>query len=211
MNASLALRLALVACLAGAQPALAQPVTAPVSPPVYNPHPRVDPAKALEGKALVDSLKRGGYVIYMRHAKYGKVTEQCTEPNLVPEGEAEAKKVGAAIRERKIPFGSVRASQLCRAIETAKLLEVGPVESTADLNPAKKEDAVAHAARNKLLAEQPKRGTNTILVSHVQNALDTKDEITAALCELVVFKPDGRGGTEAVARIRPEDWEKLPK
>ena len=200
-----------VAGLVAACVVVAQPVPAPVAPPPYNPLPRVDPANALTGKALVDALRGGGYVIYMRHAKYGKVTEQCTEPNLVPEGEAEAKKVGTALRERKIPFGAVRASQLCRAIETARLLEVGPVESTADLNPAKKEDAAAHASRNKLFAEPPKRGTNTILVSHVQNASDPKDEVAAVLCELVVFKPDGRGGAQAVARIRPEDWEKLPR
>jgi phosphohistidine phosphatase SixA len=205
------IRNVLLACAMLVATTLAAQTPAPVAPAPYDPLPRIDASKALSGQGLVDALRRGGYVIYMRHAKYGKVTEQCTEPNLVPEGEAEAKKVGAALRERKIPFGSVRASQLCRAIETARLLEVGPVESTADLNPAKKEDGAAHAVRNKLLAVPPKPGTNTLLVSHVQNANDPKDELSATLCELVVFKPDGRGGAEAVARIRPEDWEKLPK
>jgi hypothetical protein len=211
MNARHLVHMALFAALLAAPCAWAQPVAAPVAPAAYDPFPRIDASKALTGKALVEALRKGGYVIYMRHAKYGKATEQCTEPNLLPEGVAEAKRVAAALHERKIPVGSVRASQLCRAIETAQLLEAGPVESTADLNPAKKEDAAAHAARNKLLAEPPKKGTNTILVSHVQNAIDPKDEISGALCELVVFKPDGRGGTEAVARIRPEDWEKLPR
>jgi len=189
--------------------ALAAETPAPVVPP--KPVPVIDPAKALAGEALVKALRGGGYVMYMRHAKYAQITEKCDQKNLAPDGEAEARKVGAALRERKIPIGSVRASTLCRAIESAQFLDVGPVETTPDLLPSKKPDVPLQLARRKLLSETPKRGTNTILVSHTQDAEDKQDELTLGLCEIIVFRPDGKGGRTAVARIRPDDWAALPK
>jgi hypothetical protein len=187
----------------------ADPPQPPAPPPSQV--PKVDPSKALTGAALVEALRRGGYVMYMRHAQYRRATEECNEPNLDSIGEEQARKVGAALRERRIPVGVVRVSRLCRAIETARLLEAGPVEVTPDLLPSKKTEAALHAARRRLLAETPRRGTNTILVSHVHEGEDPNDELRLQLCEIIVFRPDGQGGTVPVARVRPEDWAGLPK
>jgi len=175
--------------------------------------PIVDPARALAGRALVDALRGGGYVMLMRHAQQGRVTEACNpaEPNLTAEGEAQARKVGAALKELRIPVGSVRASKLCRAIETAQLLDAGPVSSTQDLNPGTRVDTEIHAARRKLLAEAPRDGTNTILVSHAHNSAKDDERVTYELAEIIVYRPEANGNAVPVARIRTGDWAGLPR
>ena len=173
------------------------------------PVPSVDPAQAITGQSLVDALRGGGYVLYLRHAKQGKFTEACTESNLSPEGEAQARQVGAALRHLRIPVGSVRASTLCRASDTARALDVGPVEITSALNPTTPADKEIHAARLALLAEVPRAGTNTILVSHFQNSANQGERIVADFVEAIVYRPDGKGGAAVVARVRRDDWAAL--
>ena len=181
--------------------ALAQPV------------PAVDSAAALSGAALVQALRGGGFVLLMRHAQQGKRSEQCGEqdPGLTAEGEAQARKTGAAIRELRIPIGKVRTSRLCRAVETGRFLELGPLETTPDLNPGTRVDTEIHTARERLLAEFPKAGTNTLLVSHAHNSARDDQRVTYQLAEIIVFRPSGPGSATPVARIRLEDWDALPK
>lgn len=182
-------------------------------PPPPVPAPVIDPARRLSGRALVDALRGGGYVLLMRHAQQNRYTPECRpeEPNLSPEGEAQARKVAEGLRRLRIPVGSVRASMFCRAVETGQILDVGPVTRTPDLNPTTPNDSAIHDARRKLLAEPPKPGTNTILVSHFHNHPDDTIRVLYALAEVIVYRPDGQGGAVPVARIRPEDWESLPK
>ena len=198
--------------LAGLLPAIATGQEPPKDP-IPLPVPVVEPSQALSGRALLEALRGGGYVMLMRHSKQGRFTQACKpeEPNLTAEGQAQARKVGSALRELGIPLGSVRASKLCRAIETAQLLEAGAVSSTPDLNPGTRADKEIHAARQKLLAETPKAGTNTILVSHAHNSAREEERVLYELGEVIVFRPDGRGGAVAVARVRAEEWAELAK
>ena len=192
----------ILALLAFATAVLAQ---APAEPPRY---PLVDPAKRLEGKALAEALRAGGHVLFMRHARQTAPQPQdCSVRNLTPEGEAQALGVGKSLRALRIPIGTVRASTFCRASITARLMDVGPVEETPDLLPGI--EPALHAARRRLLAETPKPGTNTLLVAHVQSAEKPADRLLLELAEVIVFKPDGQGGFEAVARVRPEGWSSL--
>jgi len=197
---------AIASTLAAAQEAPKDTVTT-------QPVPVIDPANAISGRPLLDALRGGGYVLLMRHSKQGRFTETCKpeEPNLTPEGQAQARKVGAALKELKIPIGSVRASMLCRAVETAELLDAGPVSRTPALNPGTRPDKEIHAARQKLLAEPPKPGANTILVSHAHNSAVDAERVLYELGEMIAFRPDGRGGAVPVARIRENDWADLPK
>ncbi len=82
----------------------------------------------LEGKALVEALRQGGYVLYLRHAStdFGQNDEAMTDyancaqqRNLTDAGRAEARAIGAAIKELRIPVGPVLASPYCRTRESA--------------------------------------------------------------------------------------------
>src|SRR5205809_6571586 len=83
----------------------------------------------LEGAALLQALRRGGYVIYFRHtstdfsANDDNMTHyaDCShQRNLTEQGRAEARAIGAAIRSLDVPIGTVLASPFCRTLETAR-------------------------------------------------------------------------------------------
>ncbi len=194
--------------------------TKEAAPPCYqpagstDPSPLIDPVKELKGKELVEMLRQGGYVLFMRHAQNVPGTEQCSQKHLTNTGEEQARKVGATIRVLRIPIGEVRSSPLCRARDTARLLGLGAIEITEDLNQACKIPGFdVHNARFKHLVELPVKGTNYLLVSHVNTSARREERIInrLAIAEIAVYKPDGTGGTEPVARIPVEEWDNLIK
>ncbi len=187
---------------------------APPVPPAIPVLPLVDPANELKGAKLVDALRGGGYVLYMRHAlQIPPTTEKCDTSNLTPVGEEQARTVGAALRELKIPIGTLRSSQPCRNRDTARLLGFGPYELTDDLNPAGlREGFDVSAARARQLQETPPRGTNTLLVSHVHGSVKKEEWMHLEIAEIIVYRPDGKGAsasTTPVARVRVEGWAEL--
>ena len=182
------------------------PVADPPSPPV------VDPAKELKGPALVEALRKGGFVLYMRHSETGTVTEKCETTNLSAIGEENARSVGAALRDLKIPIGAVRSSQPCRCVDTARLLDMGTVDITEDLNPsAPRPGFDIGAARSKRLAESPPVGTNTVLVSHLHGSRNKDEWLHLQMGEIIVFRPEASPRAEAVARIPVASWAALKK
>ncbi len=195
----------------------AQTPVAPADPAaaaqaVRVPPPTVDPAKELKGTALVEALRKGGYVLYMRHAETGTVTPGCTQSNLTANGEEMARTVGAAIRKLKLPFAAIYASELCRAQDTARLLDLGPVSITPDLNPPGVHPGVDVATlRKKRLSEVPAAGSNTLLVAHMVGAPKFEDWIHMEMAEVAVYRPDSHGDSEPVARIPLARWEELIK
>ena len=206
----------LVLAMSFAAHAAAQTVPdAVVSPPptplvVAPPLPLVPAATQLKGRALVEALRRGGYVLYMRHALQMPATsDKCDAPSLRPEGEQQARTVGAALRELKIPVGRLRSSQVCRVRETAKMLGLGNYEITEDLNPAgAREGFDVGPARSRQLAELPPAGSNTLLVSHLHGSPDKAEWMHLELAEIIVFRPDGSHALP-VARVRVEGWQEL--
>jgi len=182
-------RLLLLALLLGL-PAWAQ---SPLPPSVP------DPAKELKGAPLVEALRRGGFVLFMRHAQQvredpAREKQDCEEARLSPAGRDQARTVGAGIRALAIPVGAVFASEYCRARQTAELLGLGPVTPTPDLNMTG-----PFPERKKRIAQSPPTGKNTLLVSHSQ----------VGIAEVLVYRPDGAGGAEPLARVKVEDWEAL--
>ena len=192
------------------------PSEAPISPAVplvvATPLPLVPAATELKGRALVEALRRGGYVLYMRHAlQIPPTSEQCDGPSLKPEGELQAKTVGVAIRDLNIPIGRLRSSEICRVRETAKLLGLGQYEVTEDLNPAgMREGFDPGAARLRQLNERPIAGANTLLVSHVHGSKNKAEWMHLELAEIIVFRPMEKNALP-VARVRWEGWGELQK
>jgi phosphohistidine phosphatase SixA len=196
----------------------AAPPTATPSPP---PSPTAAPPTAtpdrtapLEGQPLVDALRRGGYVIYFRHAATDQTQtdrdlSRCeTQRNLNEQGRAEARAIGQAFRALNIPIGQVLSSGYCRARDTAQLA-FGRAEIVRDISglPAADRDRRAAALR-RLLGTPPPAGTNTVIVSHGFN-ITAAANISIAEGEAAIFAPGVEEGFALVARVLPGDWAAL--
>lgn len=173
-------------------------------------HPQIDEAKSLRGEPLLAALRQGGHILFMRHTQTGTVTPQCATSNLSQAGERDARFVGDSIRSLRIPIGRVISSPVCRVADTARLLGFGTPELSSDLsNLPPSPDADLGALRGKRIAEPPAPGTNVFLVSHMQSGKTQAQWIHMDFGEIVVFRPDGRGRSDAIARIRADDWYDL--
>ena len=171
--------------------------------------PLIDPAVALHGAAPVQALRAGGYVLYMRHAQVSTVTPTCEASNLTASGEDQARLVGTALRTIAVPVGLFLVSPACRTQDTARLLGIGTPQVDDQLSPSAPPGVNLMAARKKLLATVPAPGTNTVLVSHVFGGEHREDWIHLELAEVIVYRPDGQGGAQAVARIPVAEWASL--
>ncbi len=183
-------------------------------PPAYAPDvtsPVIDPVDELRGKALLRAVRGGGYLLFMRHAHAGATLPACPdEASLTPAGETQARAVGAAIVQLKLPMLLVQSSQTCRSRDTAKLLGLGPVLENPALNPGSiRGKPYDFAQKFRFLLQPPPQGGNLILVSHVHDAPTRQDRILIDLAEVVVYR--AQVGTRAlpVARITPGAWNAL--
>ena len=185
-------------------------------------------AQELEGEALVEAVRRGGYNIYFRHAatdwgqsdraeKAGRWAS--CDPDemrqLSSAGRATARRIGEAIRALDIPVGKVLSSEYCRAAETARLLDVGPVETTSDImnmNAAELvggREAVVERAR-RVLSEPAQAGRNVIIVGH-GNLMRAATGTYAGEggSGIYVPAPESETGIKLVGRLSAEEWTQL--
>ena len=187
----------------------AESVVNNVPRPQYT-NPSINPSTELKGDALVEALRRGGYVLYLRHTENDTITEECNVSNLSDRGTQEAIRLGQALRAMKLPIGKILSSDICRVRDTARLLDVGNFEIVEDLsNDPKRSGRDVHAARMRLLATLPPARTNLLLVSHMHAGNSIEQKMELDLGEVIVFQPDGKGGSDAIARIRIDDWARL--
>jgi phosphohistidine phosphatase SixA len=180
----------------------------------------------LNGQALVETLREGGYNIYFRHAatdwsqhdQVAKVDDWIScDPGrirqLADAGRRTASAIGAAMRALRIPVGHVFASPYCRTVETARLMQLGNVETTTDIMNTRVAayfggpSAIAERTRQRL-STLPQAGTNTVLVAH-GNVLKTATDVYPQEAEAIVFRPNGDGSYSVVARLSPQAWERL--
>lgn len=177
------------------------------------------PARKLAPGELVTELKRGGYVIYFRHTStdfsqndlQSKSFDDCAhQRNLTDGGRAQARAIGEAIRNLKLPIDKVVASPLCRTMETARLAferaEAVPEMRGAPLPPA---DPNRYTALKKLFATPYPRGANLVVASHGNPFYGVAGPPYLAEGEGAVVRGLGNGEFEVVARIRVDDWPAL--
>lgn len=174
---------------------------------------------------LVD-LRAGGHNIYFRHAATDWTQQDriaapadwsscdpAVARQLSEAGRAAAAAVGAAMRALAVPVSELVASPYCRTMETARRLGYGeprPSEAVLNLRVADfagGRDAVVAAAR-RLLASPPPDGGNRVIVAH-GNVAREATPVYPAEAEAVVFRPDGRGGFDVIARVTPAAWQAL--
>ncbi|HEY7060851.1 MAG TPA: histidine phosphatase family protein [Chloroflexota bacterium] len=183
-------------------------------------------AQALEGQALVQALRGGGYTIFLRHSitnpdddtrimeQYGQERlDSCEmQRNLTDEGRDQARAIGAAFRQLNIPVGDVLSSPYCRAMETANLafgratpldaLGMLPYQNVADREPS-------NATLRQLLTTAPTAGTNLVIVSHSTNLIRAVDVTPESEGDAVIFRPGNDAPLTPVAIVPASDWAAL--
>ena len=174
---------------------------------------------ALSGPALLNALRRGGYVIYVRHTStdFGQNDEGMTsyedcakQRNLTDQGRAEARAIGAAIAKLQIPIGEVLASPFCRTRETARLIFGRETPSLAVRGgPAATENADRYSDLRKLLSTPVPRGVNLAIASHGNPFRAVAGTPYLAEGEAAVIEPRGKDGFRIVARITKDGWNAL--
>lgn len=131
----------------------------------------------LADDAAAERLREPGAVLLIRHALAPGVGDPpdfrlgdcATQRNLSEEGRQQARAIGRWLRARGIERARVYSSQWCRCLETAALLDLGPVAELPALNsffehPAERDGRLAELQR--FLAAQPRDGGLLVLVTH---------------------------------------------
>lgn len=173
-----------------------------------------EPEGPLTGASLVEALREGGHVLYLRHAATAASPADqpdplgdCTRQRLLDEaGRSDARALGEAVRRLEVPVGEVRASPYCRTVETAELA-FGRVTADDALLPPEG-DRERGARRLRALVSEPPDGGNTVLVGHLTN-LRLVGRWSPDEGGTVVLRPDGDGRFRLVGEVPPQGWERL--
>lgn len=168
--------------------------------------------------SMLDELRHGGFVIFLRHG----VTEKSTvnggaedlanceqQRNLSAKGRADAMQIGKAIKALGIPIGTVAASPYCRAKDTAQLAfgrytEAAGLGFVIDTNADETRQRAATLRR--MLGTQPEPGVNNVIISHSANLFEAATLFAKPEGVAYVFRPLADGSFEVVGRILPDDW-----
>jgi phosphohistidine phosphatase SixA len=161
----------------------------------------------------LDQLRQGGYVIFFRHVTADDgvdglqvdLTDCTTQRNIREAGLRDARLIGQAFRQLGIPVGQVFSSEFCRARETA-MIAFGRTDSVSGLNLCCGDGRLLTeeqrtAALVQFLSTPPAPNTNVVLVGHGTGMM-----ADLGMGEAAIYRPDGRGGFERVARIVPASW-----
>lgn len=193
-------------------------VTMFASLPVHSELTELDSPPAAD---VVHMLQRGGYVIYLRHARTDRsqsdqdhqdLANCATQRNLSDAGRDDAKAIGQAFRAKNILVDRVLASPYCRAKDTAQLafgaFEVADgLRYLSGATPEQKPGITA--ATEDLLGQVPSAGKNLVLVSHTSNLKATSGIWPRDPAVAIIFMPDGNGRYKPVGKIEPSEWAQL--
>ena len=175
-------------------------------------------ASAARDADLVQALRRGGYVIFFRHALSDQQQAdtdradlaRCeTQRNLSGEGRRMAREIGEAFKALEIRVGKVLASPFCRTVDTAELA-FGKHEKAEGLKYTMGADQAQHSRQTeelrRMLGTVPPRGINTVLVSHNVNLKEATGVWPKRDGDAHVFRPRPDGGFDHVGEVTPADW-----
>jgi phosphohistidine phosphatase SixA len=170
----------------------------------------VDVARADDAANAWKALRAGGHVALMRHADApggvgdppGFRVEDCaTQRNLSEKGRADAEKIGSRLQGEGIAFEKILSSPWCRCIDTAKLLNLGTVETEATFGNVVvlKDQREALAAGARALIARWTAGGNLLVVTHGAN-IQALTGVWLSSGEIVVVK-GGSDRAEPVGRL----------
>lgn len=129
---------------------------------------------------LATRLQQGGHVLLLRHAHapgFGdpvqfKLDDCTTQRNLDASGRAQATAIGEWLRRQGVRDARIYSSQWCRSLDTAQLLDLGPVSPLPALNSfyeREQERMSRLVALYAFFARQPVDSPLIILVTHFVN------------------------------------------
>jgi len=156
------------------------------------------------------ALRAGGHVALMRHADAPggvgdppgfRIDDCATQRNLSEKGRADAEKIGSRLKGEGIAFEKILSSPWCRCIDTAKLLNLGTVETEATFGNVvvlKDQRETLTAGARALVARWTARG-NLLVVTHGAN-IQALTGVWLASGEIVVVK-GGSDRAEPVGRL----------
>jgi phosphohistidine phosphatase SixA len=170
-----------------------------------------------EGTALLEDLREGGYVIYMRHARTDRSQEDTdlasceTQRNLSEQGRSDATNIGAVWSTLNIAVGDLISTEYCRTHETAQMVFGEPtVIPYAELE----------TTLDEWFAISPAEGTNTVIVGHVDllegvTGIQIPEEVRFNEGDALIYRPLGGAmgdqGYELMTRISFRNWFDLAR
>jgi hypothetical protein len=181
----------------------------------------------VQGAALVQALRGGGLLLWMRHTerdtRSGTVTPEqaahhdcAAQSMLTATGRQHVEHIGAALRALQLPIATVRTGRLCRTEQTGQLLNIAPVTDDDRLDASstwvnRGGAAAEQRATLQVLSEPPPAGKDVVLIS---SALDIPHAQPAVLHDLgpgetAVFRPGPGGQATLLARIGESAWPTL--
>jgi phosphohistidine phosphatase SixA len=174
----------------------------------------VAPPLSAEALLPLTELSPPGRVLMLRHASAPgfsdppqfKIGDCSTQRNLDAAGRDQARRLGDRLRAAGIVRARVLSSQWCRCLETAQLLNLGPVEALPALNsffqrPAVREQTLL--ALGQFLAGLPTAGEPVILVTH-QVVVDAFITGTTPSGGGSIFQLNGSAAPRWLGRIAAE-------
>ncbi|NJL47822.1 MAG: histidine phosphatase family protein [Leptolyngbyaceae cyanobacterium SM2_5_2] len=184
----------------------------PSPPPELN---VAQPAPSSDSAAVWHQLRQADaqlYVVLLRHAlapgtgdpSNFRLGDCGTQRNLSAEGREQARQIGAAFRQQGIPVVKVLSSQWCRCLETAELMDLGPVEPFPALNSFFNDRSTATRQTTEVqtyLRQQPARGV-IVMVTHQVNITALTDKVPAS-GEAVVLRQTAIGELVPVGALDP--------
>jgi phosphohistidine phosphatase SixA len=170
---------------------------------------------------VLKALVSGGCVLVVRHASAyrsaassvkGDTASLLHERRLDSSGSRNAREMGAALFHLQIPIGAVFSSPQRRALETILLAGLPQSHPLPQLDEIRDTDSDAASTwLRTTVTQQPRPGTNTVIVTHLPNILGSLgDRVSDATPgEMLVFRPDSSAQPKLLSRIRPEHWPRL--
>jgi hypothetical protein len=200
---------------------------------VVNPKiPRLTDVAGGGDPTLVDNLRKGGFVIFFRHAATDwsqrdqmlgmNFENRSLQRNLSVAGRADAASIGKAFKTLAIPIDSVFVSPMWRCRDTAQIA-FGQYEKTMALfgkvpqygssptTPAE-ERAEYRAMRVRMLSTAPGPAMNRVLVGQQDPMIPIipglhRDELREG--DALVIEPLGDANFKVVAQVTLSDWVRL--
>lgn len=173
-------------------------------------------------RAIVEQLRKGGYVLYMRHGNTdttkpdqidADINDCATQRPLSQEGKRIVTSIGKIIRKAKIPVGEIHSSPMCRAKDSA-LLAFGKTGSlnaglmyTANMTDKQKFQALDTI--RELVSMQVSGHTNRAIVAHSQNIMALIGYLPSPEGTVVIFEPLGNHQFKYIASVNPKEWAEL--
>jgi phosphohistidine phosphatase SixA len=167
-------------------------------------------ASAQNRELAWSELTQGRAVAIIRHATAPglgdppgfQIGDCSTQRNLSEEGRIQARRIGSFFKHKGIKEATVYSSQWCRCLETARLLDLGPVKELQALNSFFQDPSAEEKQTKEILSfiTSLPSGKATILVTHQVN-ITALTGIFPSSGEVIIFQPRKNGQGKVIGRF----------